>query len=314
MSGSAVADLRPQAVIRPEELNRVPSQILDDAQIGTLSIGGEPSVRRLGFGAMRISGARNAEGIRDRNEARALVRRVVDRGVQLIDTANIYGYGESEEIIAEALHPYPDDVMIASKAGYRPGKILPGHNTLPPLGNPDHLREECEKSLRRLRVDTIDLYQVHVPDPAFPWADTVGTFVDLQKEGKVRHIGVSNVRLDQLELAQSLCPIVSVQNRYNAGDRESQAILEVCEAQGIAFLPWAPILTANSRVESVLDEIAKAHQATTQQVSLQWLLKRSPVMLPIPGTSSLAHADQNIDGAWLDLKTEEFARIDAAGG
>jgi pyridoxine 4-dehydrogenase len=290
----------------------VATEMLDDSRVGTLAIGDDFKVRRLGFGAMRISGARNSEGKRDRDEARKLVQRVAERGINFIDTANIYGYGESEEIIAEALHPYPAGLLIATKAGYRPGKILAGHNTLPPLGDPAHIREECEKSLRRLRVDTIDLYQVHVPDPAYPWSDTVGTFADLQAEGKVRHIGVSNVRLDQLELAQSLCRVVSVQNRYNAGDRDSQAVLDACESQGIAFLPWSPMLMSNSPVETVLAEIAKAHDATKQQVALQWLLHRSPVMLPIPGTSSVAHADQNIDAAWVELAPDELDRINAA--
>jgi pyridoxine 4-dehydrogenase len=162
---------------------------LDDTTVGTVDIAGW-TVRRLGFGAMRISGARNGEGMRDREVARALVRRVVDRGINLIDTANIYGYGESEEIIADALHPYPADLLITTKAGFKPGKIAPGKASLPPLGTPEHIREECEKSLRRLRVDAIDLYQVHVPDPAVPYEDTVGVFADLQREGKVRHVGV----------------------------------------------------------------------------------------------------------------------------
>src|SRR5262245_7693834 len=154
---------------------------LSDDAVGTFTIGGELTVRRLGFGAMRISGARSADGVRDRETARQLVRRVVERGVNLIDTANIYGYGESEEIIAEALHPYPDDLVIATKAGYRPGKILPGHVTLPPLGDPAHIKAECDASLRRLRIDVIDLYQVHAPDPTIPYADTIGAFVELQQ-------------------------------------------------------------------------------------------------------------------------------------
>src|SRR5271170_2377540 len=204
---------------------------LDDATVGTVDIAGW-TARRLGFGAMRISGARNAEGGRDREVARALVQRAVDRGVNLIDTANIYGYGESEGIIAEALRPYPEDLLITTKAGFKPGKIAPGETSLPPLGDPDHIREECEKSLRRLRVDAIDLYQVHVPDPAVPYEDTVGAFADLQREGKVRHVGVSNVSAEQLAVAQSICEVVTVENRYNVGDRASEGVMALCEKQG----------------------------------------------------------------------------------
>jgi pyridoxine 4-dehydrogenase len=288
------------------------SRVLDDDTVGTVTIGGDLVVRRLGFGAMRISGARNAEGVRDRDEARRICREVVDRGVNFIDTANIYGYGQSEEIIAEALHPYPDDLVIATKAGFRPGKIEPGKTSLPPLGRPEHIKEECDKSLERLAVDVIDLYQVHVPDPDVPYEETVGAFVELQAAGKIRHIGVSNVTVEQLRLAQSLCTVVSVQNRYNPGDRHSEALLEPCEADGIAFLPWAPIIVAGSAAEKVVEEIAAEHGVTAQQVSLAWLLARSPWMLPIPGTSKVAHAVDNVDAAWLSLSREELARLDGS--
>jgi aryl-alcohol dehydrogenase-like predicted oxidoreductase len=234
---------------------------------------------------------------------------VIDRGVNFIDTANIYGYGESEEIIAEALRPYPKDLLIGTKAGFRPGKIGPGKNSLPPLGRPDHIKEECDKSLERLGVDVIDLYQVHVPDPDVPYAETVGAFVELQAAGKVRHIGVSNVTVDQLAMAQSLCTVVSVQNRYNAADRHSAAVLEACEAAGIPFLPWAPIIVAGSPAEKVIDKIAADHGVNAPQVCLAWLLQQSPVMLPIPGTSKLAHVDQNIDAAWLQLSESELAEL-----
>jgi aryl-alcohol dehydrogenase-like predicted oxidoreductase len=287
-------------------------QVLADGTVGTFTIGGDLTVRRLGFGAMRISGARNAGGARDRDEARAIVRRVVDRGVNFIDTANIYGYGESEEIIAEALYPYPSDVVITTKAGYRPGKLLKGHVTLPTNGHPDHIREECEKSLRRLRVDTIDLYQVHHPDPSVPYDETIGAFVELQGAGKVRHIGISNVTVDQLAFARQCCTVVTVQNRFNAGDRSSDAVVDACAAHGIGFMPWAPILVGDARRERILADIATAHDATTQQVALQWLLHRSPNILPIPGTSQVAHVDENIDGAWLALDSTELARLDAA--
>jgi pyridoxine 4-dehydrogenase len=186
---------------------------------------------------MRVSGARDTEGIRDRGVAIELCRRVVERGVNLIDTANIYGYGQSEKIIAEALCPHPDDLLITTKAGFRPGKIEPGQTSLPPLGTPGHIREECEKSLRRLRIETIELYQVHVPDPTVPYEDTVGAFADLQREGKVRHIGVSNVTPEQLAVARGIRPVVSVQNRYNVGDRSSEGLLSVCATDGLIFFP-----------------------------------------------------------------------------
>lgn len=289
-------------------------RILADDSVGTFTVGGDLTVRRLGFGAMRISGARTAEGVRDRETARQLVRRVVDRGVNFVDTANIYGYGESEEILAEALHPYPDDLVITTKAGYLPAKIQRGHITLPPKGDPDHIRAECDKSLRRLRVDAIDLYQVHTPDPSIPYDETIGAFVELQQAGKVRHIGISNVTADQLAFARQHCSVATVQNRYNAGDRTSDAVIAACESQGIGFMPWAPILLPSRRVSVVANEVAAAHGATLQQIALQWLLHRSPNMLPIPGTSQIAHADENIDGAWVSLTAEELDRIDEAAG
>jgi pyridoxine 4-dehydrogenase len=284
--------------------------VLDDATVGTATFG-DHSVRRLGFGAMRISGARDANGVRDRVEAVRICRSVAERGVNLFDTANIYGYGESEELVAEALYPY-DGLLIATKAGFKPGKIEPGKTSLPPLGRPEHIREECEKSLRRLRVDVIDLYQVHVPDPDVPYEETVGAFVELQQSGKVRHIGVSNVNLEQLAIARSLCSVVSVQNRYNAGDRTAQGVLKSCEKDGIPFMPWGP-LTVRGDAGQLMKTIAENHQVTPQQVALAWLLRRSPVMTPIPGTSKVGHAVENIDAAWLELSSDELAGLDAAG-
>ena len=286
---------------------------LDDTTVGTVDIA-DWTVRRLGFGAMRISGARNAEGVRDREVARALVRRVVDRGMNLIDTANIYGYGESEEIIAEALHPYPADLLITTKAGFKPGKIAPGQTSLPPLGTPEHIREECEKSLRRLRVDAIDLYQVHVPDPAVPYEDTVGAFADLQREGKVRHIGVSNVSAEQLAVAQSICEVVTVENRYNVGDRASEAMVAQCEQQGIVFFPWQPVAPEDDGIRRALAVVAQAHGVSVQQVALAWLLAHSDIVVPIPGTTSIEHLDDNIDAAWLSLPTPISPTLDAAAG
>jgi pyridoxine 4-dehydrogenase len=285
---------------------------LNDDTVGTFTIGGELTVRRLAFGAMRISSALNADGVRDRDEARALIRGVVDRGVNFLDTANIYGYGQSEEIIAEALHPYPADLVITTKAGYNPGKILKGHVTLPANGHPDHIRSECEASLRRLRVDAIDLYQAHTPDPTVPYDETIGAFVELQQAGKIRHIGISNVTLGQLEFAQSRCTVASVQNRYNAADVASDALLDACTAQGIAFLPWAPILLPGGSISAAMSAVAHEHGALLQQVALQWLLHRAPNIIPIPGTSQPNHANENIDSAWLELTAADLARIDDA--
>ena len=283
---------------------------LDDTTVGTVDIAGR-TVRRLGFGAMRISGARNAEGGRDREVARAMVRRVVDRGVNLIDTASIYGNGESEEIIAEALQPYPEDLLITTKAGFKPGRIAPGETSLPLLGTPKHIREECEKSLRRLRIDAIELYQVHVPDPAVPYEDTVGAFAELQCEVKVRHIGVSNVSPEQLAIAQSICAVVTVENRYNVGDRGAEAMVALCEQQGIVFFPWQPVAPEDAQVRRALAVVARAHGVSVQQVALAWLLAHSDKVVPIPGTTNIDHVDDNVDAAWLSLDDNEMATLNA---
>ena len=285
-------------------------KVLDDTTAGTIRVG-DHHVRRLGFGAMRISGARDAEGKRDRSTAQALVRRVVERGVNFIDTADIYGYGQSEEIIGEALAPYRSDLLIATKAGYEPRKMIPGEISLPPMGDPDHIKRQCDLSLGRLGLETIELYQVHTPDPKIPYAETVGAFVELQAAGKVRHIGVSNVTIDQLRLAQSLCEVVSVQNRYNAGVRTSEALLDICEAEGMAFLPWQPVMVGDAAADAV-EVVAFREGVSTAQVALAWLLRRSPAMLPIPGTSSAAHLDDNVDAAWLDLADDDVVAINEA--
>lgn len=292
-------------------MDRRTPDVLDDKIAGTVATG-DLDVRRVGFGAMRISAARNADGGRDREIAVRLCRRAADRGVNFIDTANIYGYGQSEEILAEALHPYRDGLVIATKAGFRPGKVLPGHVSLPPLGDPDHIRQECDKSLQRLRVECLDLYQVHTPDPAVPYADTVGAFVELQRQGKVRHIGVSNVSLAQLDIARSLCPVVSVQNRYNAALRGSEDVLAACEQARIAFLPWQPVALPPGLVADAVAAVAARTGASPEQVALTWLLRRSPQMLPIPGTSSVEHLDNNIDAAWLTLTDADHEEVDAA--
>ena len=287
------------------------ARTLEDTTVGTLPIGDLP-VRRLGFGAMRISSARNAEGKRDRGEAVRLCRQAYERGVRFFDTADIYGLGESEEIIAEALHPYPDDLVIGTKAGYRPARIDPGHATMPPRGRPEDIKAQCEKSLRALRLDCLALYQVHTPDPGIPYADTLGAFTDLQQEGKVRHIGVCNVSEAQLELACSMFPVVSVQNRYNASDRAFEGVLAACEQAGIPFLPWQPIAVKPNLAGRTVAEVATDMGVLPQQVALAWLFRRSPLMLPIPGTSKVSHLDDNIDGAWVSLSAEDYARIDLA--
>jgi len=284
---------------------------LEDGTAGTIKIG-DLEVRRLGFGAMRISSARNAEGNVDRVEAVKLSRRVYERGVNFYDAANIYGYGACEEILAEALHPYPKDLLIATKAGYATIPMEPGMRVLPANGRPEHIKEECDKSLKRLKIDCIDLYQIHTPDPAVPYADTVGAFADLQKAGKCRHVGLSNVTVEQLRIAQGVCKVVSVQNRYNLGNRSSEAVLEACEADDIAFLPFRPVILKDTPAAAVSAEIAASHGVTTQQLAIAWLLQHSKKMLPIPGTSKVAHAEENIDAAWIRLDDAEVKRLDVA--
>lgn len=285
---------------------------LGTGHVGTVRIG-DHDIRRLGFGAMRVSGARNAEGVRDREEARRLCREVYERGVNFFDAANIYGYGQCEEIIAEALYPYPADLLIGTKAGFKPGKVEPGKASLPPLGRPEHIKAECDKSLRRLRLDVIDVYQVHVPDPDVPYADTVGAFVELQQAGKIRHIGISNVSVDQLALARSLCEVVSVQNAYGVANRRYEDVFEACERSGIAFLPHSPNALAGSVAAATVRDVAAAHGVSDQQVAVAWLLRHSSLMVPIPGTSNVEHAHDNIDVAWLELTDDDVARLGAAG-
>jgi pyridoxine 4-dehydrogenase len=283
---------------------------LTDELVGTLQIG-DRTVRRLGFGAMRITG----EGIwgppADHDGAIATVRRAVELGVNLIDTADSYGPEVSEELIAEALHPYPDELVIATKGGL----TRSGPDEWDADGRPEHLREACEGSLRRLRLDAIELYQLHRPDPRVPYEDSVAALKELQAEGKIRHIGVSNVSVEELETARSLVEVVSVQNRFNLTDRGAEDVLERCEELEIIFIPWWP-LSAGSLAEpgGPVDQIASAHDATPGQVALAWLLARSPVMLPIPGTSSVEHLEENLAAAALKLSDDELADLEAASG
>ena len=275
----------------------------------TFTIGGELQVHRLGFGAMRITG----DGIwgppDDPDEAKRLLWRVVELGVDLIDTADSYGPEVSENLIAEALHPYPEGLVIATKGGLLRG----GPGQWPSDGRPEHLKEACEASLRRLRLERIDLYQLHSPDNKVPLEDSVGALKELQEEGKIRHIGISNVSIEELEQARAIVDVVTVQNRYNLEDRRSEDVLDACEASGIGFIPWFPLATGRlAEPGSPLDRIASGHDATPAQIALAWLLARSPVMLPIPGTSSVEHFEEDIAAAEIELSGAEVDEIGSA--
>jgi pyridoxine 4-dehydrogenase len=275
----------------------------------TFKIGGDLEVRRLGFGAMRITG----DGIwgppDDPESAKRVLRRVLELGVNLIDTADSYGPEVSENLIAEALHPYPEGLVIATKGGLR--RTGPGE--WPEDGRPDRLRECCEGSLRRLRLDRIDLYQLHRPDPKVPLEDSLGALKELQAEGKIRHIGVSNVSAEQLERARAVVDVVTVQNRYNLVDRHSEDVLDACDAAGIGFIPWFPLATGNlARSGGPLDELARARDATPGQLAIAWLLARSPVVLPIPGTASEQHLEENVAAGELELEPQELERLAVA--
>ena len=273
------------------------------AAAGTIEIGGDLVVRRMGFGAMRVTG----EGIwgdpPDLDQARTTLRRVVELGVNFIDTADSYGPEVSERLIAEALHPYPGDLVIATKGGL----VRPGPGRWDADGRPEHLREACEGSLQRLRLDRIPLYQLHRPDPRVPLAESLGMLVQLKDEGKIRHIGISNVSEAQLRAAQQVTPVVSVQNRYNAADRKSESMVDACELEQIAFLPWAPVQQAGSN--PAVAEAAKRHDASPRQIVLAWLLARSPQILPIPGTGSPGHGQANVAAASIELSPGEVAAI-----
>jgi pyridoxine 4-dehydrogenase len=272
----------------------------------TFTIGGDLEVHRLGFGAMRITGRGIWGPPDDPEEARRVLRRVVELGIDLIDTADSYGPEVSENLIAEALHPYPDGLVIATKGGL----LRSGPSQWPRDASPRHLREACESSLRRLKVDRIDLYQLHSPDNKVPFEDSVGTLKELQDEGKIRHIGMSNVSVDELNQARGIVEVVTVQNRYNLEDRDSEDVLEACEDAGIGFIPWFPLAIGRlSEPGGPLDRIAAEHDATPAQVALGWLLARSPVMLPIPGTSSVEHLEENLAATGIELSADELAEI-----
>jgi aryl-alcohol dehydrogenase-like predicted oxidoreductase len=276
---------------------------LTAADAGTIDIGGDLTVNRLGFGAMRLTGAGIWGDPPDRESAMAALRRGVELGVTFIDTADSYGPEVSENLIAEALFPYPEDLVIASKGGL----ARPGPGRWVPDGRPEHLRAACEGSLRRLRLDQIPLYQFHRPDPRVPVAESVGALAALKDEGKIRHVGVSNVTEGQLREAQRVTPVVSVQNRYNAADRSSESMVDLCDIEGLAFLPWAPIQQASAN--PVVTDVAQRHDASPHQVVLAWLLARSPRILPIPGTGSAGHVAENVAAAGLRLTPDDIAAI-----
>jgi pyridoxine 4-dehydrogenase len=277
--------------------------------VQTFTIGGDLEVRRLGFGAMRITGNGIWGPPADPDEARRVLRRVVELGVNLIDTADSYGPEVSENLIAETLHPYPDGLVIATKGGLRRS----GPGQWPRDGRPERLKECCEGSLRRLRLERIDLYQLHSPDPRVPLEDSLGALKELQEEGKIRHIGVSNVSRSELDRARAVVNVVTVQNRYNLTYRRSEDVLEACERDGIGFIPWYPLATGDlAGPGGPLDELARGHDATPGQLALAWLLARSPVMLPIPGTGSVAHLEENVAAADLELAADELERLAAA--
>jgi len=277
------------------------------AAAGTIEIGGDLVVRRMGFGAMRITGHGVWGDPPDIDRAKATLRRVVELGVTFIDTADSYGPEVSERLIAETLYPYPDDLVIATKGGL----VRPGPGRWEADGRPGHLREACEGSLRRLRLDQIPLYQFHRPDPRVPLAESLGALAALKDQGKIRHIGISNVSEAQLRTAQQVTPVVSVQNRYNAADRKSGSMVDLCEQEQLAFLPWAPIQQADGN--PAVAQAAKRHDASPRQIVLAWLLARSPQMLPIPGSGSPEHVQANVAAASIELSADEVAAITRGG-
>jgi aryl-alcohol dehydrogenase-like predicted oxidoreductase len=277
------------------------------AASGTFTIGGDLPVHRLGFGAMRITGAGIWGEPADRHEAIAVLRAALDLGITIIDTADSYGPEVSERLIAEALYPYPSDLVIATKAGL----VRSGPNRWEPDGRPEHLQAACEGSLRRLRLERIDLYQLHRVDPKVPLEDQIGTLIELQREGKVRHLGLSNVSVQQIDAVRRMAPIVSVQNLYNLTDRESEDVLTYCTRENIGFIPWFPLATGDlTEHGGPLSQIARRHNALPAQIALAWLLAKSAVMLPIPGTSKVRHLEENVAAARLRLTAADREELD----
>lgn len=282
------------------------TELLTDDAAGTLTLGGDLPVRRLGFGSMRLTGDGVWGAPDDPEGARAVLRRAVELGVNLIDTADSYGPHVAENLIREALHPYPDDLVIATKAGLE--RTGPGE--WPRNGHPAHLREAVHGSLMRLGVERIDLLQLHAVDPKVPLEDSLGALIELRDEGKIRHLGVSNFSVEQLDRAQALTDVVSVQNRFNLQDRRAEDVLDACRERGLAFIPWFPLAAGPlARPGGPLDRIAERHAATPSQIALAWLLHRSPAMLPIPGTSSVEHLDRNVGAARVALTDGDMAEL-----
>jgi pyridoxine 4-dehydrogenase len=275
----------------------------------TFTIGGDLEVHRLGFGAMRITGQGIWGPPDDPEEAKRVLRRVVELGIDLIDTADSYGPEVSENLIAETLYPYPDDLVIATKGGLR--RTGPGQ--WPRDARPERLKATCEGSLRRLKLERIDIYQLHSPDPQVPYEDSVGALKELQDEGKIRHVGISNVSVEELEQAREIVEVVTVQNRYNLEDRHSEDVLEACEQAGIGFIPWFPLATGRlAEPGGPLDRIAREQDATPAQIALAWLLARSQVMIPIPGTSSVEHLEEDFAATRIELSPSEVDEIGSA--
>ena len=270
---------------------------------GTIDIGGDLTVNRMGFGAMRITGPGIWGEPTDREQAKAALRKGVELGVNFIDTADSYGPDVSEILIAETLYPYPDELVIATKGGL----VRPGPGQWNADGRPEHLRAACEGSLRRLKLEQIPLYQLHRPDPRVPIAESIGALAELKAEGKIRHIGVSNVREDQFREAERITPIVSVQNRYNVNDRTSEQMVDLCSQEDLVFLPWAPIQETQQIIPVVTT--AERHGVNQRQIALAWLLARSPVILPIPGSGSPEHVAENVAAASIQLLDEEYNEI-----
>ncbi len=286
-------------------MNASPGNEGPAAAAGTLTLGGELEVRRMGFGAMRLTGKGVWGEPSDPEAARSLLRRAIELGVNFIDTADAYGPDVSERLIAEALHPYPDDLVVATKGGL----LRTGLGDWERDCRPEHLREACEASLRRLRVERIDLYQLHAVDPNVPLEESVGALAELRDEGKVRLVGVCNVDFDELHSALEIVPIASVQNRYSLRDRYSDPIVDVCEKRELAFIPWFPLGAGDAGDDDALRQVAKERGATPFQVALAWLLQRSPAMLPIPGTSSVGHLEENVAAAELRLTEDDLAEL-----
>jgi aryl-alcohol dehydrogenase-like predicted oxidoreductase len=284
----------------------MPDDLRPAAAAGRITVG-DLVVNRLGFGAMRVAGRDIWGEPPDRKAARDVLRRACELGHEFFDTADSYGPHVSESLLAEALHPYPPGIVLATKGGL----LRPSPKEWVPCGRPDHLRTALEGILRRLRVERIDLYQLHSPDPNVPFADSVGALAELRRAGKIRHVGVSNVTREQLDEARAIVPIVSVQNRYNVEDRSHEDVLLACEQAGIAFIPWYPLGAGKSLTESSVQRVAARLSATPSQVALAWLLARSPAMLPIPGTRSVRHAEENAGAAGLRLLQDDLAALDA---